>query len=275
MANPLFQSPLVGALLGTMVNQNTNTNAPIVSPTAAPEPPVRKGMFGIKGTFRDILGTLGDALLMGNNQQAMYAPRRQQEKIADALFDYQTNPQQAIQRLSNAGFVSEADKMRKSLSETQLNQARQNAEQDKAVGTYAQYVNTLTPENYKQYAPALNAYAKSRGLAFPPLPDTYNESEIASRLNSGMKVYESERLKQYEKGLEETERHHRETAANTRRGQDKADARAAASRSAADRRQRRSIEAADRRASQKGAGKYRTNTPPPTKFPGWSKFTAK
>lgn len=50
--------------------------------------PEHKGMFGVKGTLRDVLGTIGDALLIGSGNKAIYRPVREQEKISDALVGY-------------------------------------------------------------------------------------------------------------------------------------------------------------------------------------------
>jgi hypothetical protein len=60
----------------------------------------RKGMFGVKGTLRDVLGTLGDAFLVQSGNNRVYAPQRQQEKEADALFGFTQDPMQAIERLA-------------------------------------------------------------------------------------------------------------------------------------------------------------------------------
>lgn len=60
----------------------------------------RKGMFGVKGTLRDVLGLLGDTLLVGGGDNAIYAPRRAQEREGDALFGFTQNPLQAIERLA-------------------------------------------------------------------------------------------------------------------------------------------------------------------------------
>jgi hypothetical protein len=47
-----------------------------------------KGLFGVKGTLRDVLGTLGDALLVGGGGQAIYRPQKEKEKVSDALVGY-------------------------------------------------------------------------------------------------------------------------------------------------------------------------------------------
>lgn len=80
------------------VNQARPDMSPFPRTAASPQEQARqnplegllphKGMFGIKGTLRDILGGLGDALLIGNGGDAMYQPRRQQERQSDALVGY-------------------------------------------------------------------------------------------------------------------------------------------------------------------------------------------
>lgn len=67
---------------------------------AAGKAPQRKGMFGVKGTLRDVLGTLGDAFLIQSGNKAMYAPRREQEKAGDALAGFTQDPLAAIERLA-------------------------------------------------------------------------------------------------------------------------------------------------------------------------------
>src|SRR3546814_8133018 len=47
--------------------------------------PEHKGMFGLKGTLRDVVGMLGDAFLVQSGNKAVYATQRQQEKAGDAL----------------------------------------------------------------------------------------------------------------------------------------------------------------------------------------------
>lgn len=60
----------------------------------------RRGKFGVKGTLREILGTLGDAFLVQGGRDAVYEPRRQREREGDALFGFTNDPLQAIERLA-------------------------------------------------------------------------------------------------------------------------------------------------------------------------------
>lgn len=92
-------SPLLSALLGPQVLANVTD--PVVdnqpNPAAAMQPPVHKGLFGMKGTLRDIVGILGDALIAGGGGKGpIYMPQRQRERISDAMLGYQNDPQQTI-----------------------------------------------------------------------------------------------------------------------------------------------------------------------------------
>jgi hypothetical protein len=61
----------------------------------------RKGMFGVKGTLRDILGLVGDAFLVQGGNKPMYAPHRQQERISDAMAGFSVDPVAAGERVAN------------------------------------------------------------------------------------------------------------------------------------------------------------------------------
>lgn len=58
----------------------------------------RSGLFGIKGTLRDVLGAVGDHYLINKGAKPIYAPKREQELLSDALAGFTQNPQAAIER---------------------------------------------------------------------------------------------------------------------------------------------------------------------------------
>lgn len=60
----------------------------------------RRGMFGMKGTLRDVLGVLGDAFLVQSGNAPMYAPTRRKEHISDAMAGFTVDPVSAIERVS-------------------------------------------------------------------------------------------------------------------------------------------------------------------------------
>ena len=59
----------------------------------------RKGMFGVKGTLRDVIGTLGDAFLMNRGQDARYQPYREQEKLGDAMSGFTQGGEETLQAI--------------------------------------------------------------------------------------------------------------------------------------------------------------------------------
>lgn len=84
----------------------------------------REGLFGTKGTLRDILGTLGDAFLVQSGNNPMYGPRRREEKIGDAMYGFSQNPVQAIERLAAMGYPEQAAALQQQYSADQLRQAQ-------------------------------------------------------------------------------------------------------------------------------------------------------
>lgn len=73
---------------------------------ASGRPPYeRKGMFGIKGTARDVLGLLGDAFLVQGGADPLYRKVRDQERQADALRGFGEDPYGSIEALNKAGFA--------------------------------------------------------------------------------------------------------------------------------------------------------------------------
>lgn len=59
----------------------------------------RRGMFGMKGTLRDVLGVVGDAFLIQSGKSPMYAPSRRQEQISDAWAGASEDPLAAAERV--------------------------------------------------------------------------------------------------------------------------------------------------------------------------------
>jgi hypothetical protein len=66
---------------------------------AAKNVPQHKGMFGIKGTLRDILGTVGDAFVVGAGGDAIYGAQRQKERESDAMAGFTADPQAGAERM--------------------------------------------------------------------------------------------------------------------------------------------------------------------------------
>ena len=164
-----------------------------------------KGIFGVKGTLRDILGILGDSLT-GN---MAYSKARRSEKYGDILAgkyqdnaeeNFMNNPLLAIQRLGEEGFGAEAAELAQQHYKNEqakqaalLNEARlarqenrddvmaaegevrrQKGIQDIAARTYGgiQDEDTLRQFN-ERFAPIL----EKNGLGHIPLPRNLQEAK--------------------------------------------------------------------------------------------------
>lgn len=84
----------------------------------------RQGMFGTKGTLRDILGTLGDAFLVQSGNKAIYQPQRQQEKMGSAMLEFSKDPMAAAERLAAQGFPEQAQAVMEYAGNQQLKKAQ-------------------------------------------------------------------------------------------------------------------------------------------------------
>jgi hypothetical protein len=86
----------------------------------APEdrPPQRKGLFGVKGTLREILGVLGDSL----TTKMDYTNRRHQEKLSDAGVGFTQDPLSAIERVGYEDYGAGQD-MQKQYQTNELGKA--------------------------------------------------------------------------------------------------------------------------------------------------------
>lgn len=80
----------------------------------------RKGLFGIKGTARDILGILGDAFLVQSGNKPMYAPIRERERIADGMRGFTEDAQGSAQELLRLGYPDAARDVYKDYTEADI-----------------------------------------------------------------------------------------------------------------------------------------------------------
>ncbi len=105
-------TPVSGNVRTVAEDPNAGRAVPDVS---TEEVTPRTGMFGVKGTLRDIIGTLGDAFLIQSGNAPMYAPRRREERIGDAMRGAaQGSPDDMIaaaERLYALGYVDQGNAM--------------------------------------------------------------------------------------------------------------------------------------------------------------------
>lgn len=89
----------------------------------------RRGMFGMKGTLRDVLGVLGDAFLMQSGNAPIYTPTRRKEQISDAMAGYTDKPLEAIERVAYYDPTMAAE-LKKEYETNLLRQAQQQSLED-------------------------------------------------------------------------------------------------------------------------------------------------
>lgn len=69
----------------------------------------REGLFGVKGTLRDVLGLIGDSFLVQAGQDRIYDPARRQERFGDAMYGYASgNTREQRAALERAALVDPA-----------------------------------------------------------------------------------------------------------------------------------------------------------------------
>lgn len=164
-----------------------------------------KGLFGVKGTLRDILGILGDGL----TGKMTYSTARRKEKYGDILAggyqdneeeNFVNNPLLTIQRLGEAGYGEEATALYEQMQRDQaakqaalLNEARLSRQenrddvlaasaeakrqkdiQDIAARTYGGIQDEETLRQFNErFAPIL----EKNGLGYIPLPKNLREAK--------------------------------------------------------------------------------------------------
>lgn len=94
----------------------------------------REGMFGIRGTLRDVLGTLGDAFLVQSGNAPAYRQQRQREEVGDAMYGFSQNPLQAIERLTAMGYPEQAAALQQQVQAQAIAEQRAIREQASAEG---------------------------------------------------------------------------------------------------------------------------------------------
>lgn len=194
--------------------------------------PERKGMFGIKGTLRDILGLVGDSLIGGAGGNLIYTPQRRKEDISDAMVGFSGTPKDQLAAIQRVGLLDPAlaQQMYQQYNANQLaidNQAIQKdrygvaADDSRAKSRndgyklLAQAYNGMTADNYdpQTIQSIVDDYGLPSGFDAPPTFDP----KVAQRIISlgtprSVQVTETQggrRLEQADTRQAETTRHNK------------------------------------------------------------------
>lgn len=241
------------------------------------------GRFGVKGTLRDILGTLGDAFLVQSGNKAVYAPQRQAERLGDAQRGFADDPLAAIEALNASGFGPEAQELYKQHQADQFKKEAQAIDRDKLL---------LDTDKAAVTAETAKSLQQQRGLSvLRGMYSTVGDSASLAQANKvaaerlkrlGLedlvdrlpKTPEEARLWQMDPArmmsLEDADANRAASLQRSREAQAAANARAAASQAAQDRRQQRAFDF--KKANPTRGRGYQPSGPLPTpKGPAGSK----
>jgi hypothetical protein len=157
------------------------------------------GALGVTGTLGKLLGTLGDAFLVGSGRQPVHREMAQQQQVGNALAGFENNPgaaasrvaatgapgsaQQAIQLQEQQQRLDQENWYRKELTENRAAQTQSQiqARADQATQRMLPYVGTLaqsakTPQDYARVYQQADSIAKrldpnsDPGVAFGLVP---------------------------------------------------------------------------------------------------------
>lgn len=164
----------------------------------------RKGMFGVKGTLRDVLGAIGDSFLVQSGNKPIYGPRRQQEKVADALYGYGKSDE-ASRQAAERVLIQDPEmgyKIFEDLERQKIDRARYEASalaqssliQDRGYKMAGSLANVLdSPEVYTRGKAQLQRMKDTFGLDFD-IPEEYDADALARIYNRGIDPYRRETL---------------------------------------------------------------------------------
>lgn len=162
-----------------------------------------KGMFGVKGTLRDILGVVGDAFLVQSGNDPIYSAQRQREREGDALTGLSRDPIAAVERMAGenpqmaAALLQQVQKQQAAVQGNQISAAKAtntiNKNRDEQYreysDRYSQLIGLVNPENIEQMIPLLEKLKERGGLGDElPLPETGSESWLQTLAEGSMTV---------------------------------------------------------------------------------------
>jgi hypothetical protein len=165
---------------------------------------VRKGPFSMGQTGGNILGILGDALLIGGGRDPIYQPRLQRAREAEALIDYVDDPERALANLSQinparAAELTDKLRERQSLQEVRDAQIREADDEynmlthDRALA----YLGAATEKTYPAIKQVVDRWYADRGVEpLFDLPDQWDETTIASIASGGIPIAKQRELRE-------------------------------------------------------------------------------
>lgn len=153
-----------------------------------------KGGFQVGRTGGNILGLIGDALLVGSGNKAAYGPRLQNQRAAEAVEGFPDDPLGAFNKLGQVdatsreqalrGFNDYQDNERQALMERRLAEAAEAKRKETAMDRIYSMIGVIRPDgsNYSAVKDLVGTYAQRHGVELPtPLPDQFSPEVLDYR----------------------------------------------------------------------------------------------
>lgn len=174
----------------------------LLPPAPAREGLIRGKTFGAGSTLGNIIGTLGDAFLVGQGRRPIYQDRLARKNEADALEGFTENPLEAIKRLSRinpdkatALHDKYLDNERLSRSEKRLEDQMDYKHKEqthlRSVGMIGAARDQAT---YDAMLKRANSYRQANGLAPLELGAVYDPDEVRAARYSAIDPEDQQRL---------------------------------------------------------------------------------
>ncbi len=211
MPNATSFAEALGMMMGRGSTSGTPINGDLPNEIAVSSTPfrnslregiVRRGPFSIGHTGGNILGAIGDALLIGAGRDPVYAPRLHRARSAEALIDYTQDPQRAIDQYSQvdpekAMILADRLAERQSVGAYRNSQIQANNDEyeNRTHGVALGLLGAATPSTYPAIRQRISDYYQSRGITpLFDLPEQYDEEAVQSFARGGIPVAKQAKL---------------------------------------------------------------------------------
>lgn len=223
---PSFLDALIGrSPQGPTAIDNPDPSQPPIN-VGAQNPASREGLlrggFSVGHTGGNILGLIGDALLVSAGRHPIYQDRVRRQRAGDAVEGLADDPLGVMKNLGHIGEANAAlglydkynDNQRMDRSEARLNEDAAYRRDLQSGDRVASMLGVANEKNWSTLVPRVQAYAKSRGYDIPwELPEKYDSEFVDTIRNGSVKTkdqmtisntqdYRNSRLGQIDRNLD-------------------------------------------------------------------------
>lgn len=284
MTDP-FGNPVVQPLAGASGPNGSGMQVPQGVPQGAPPGAAQPQSGGLLGALfhpaynnvqypgkpsplQSLIGTLGDALLVGSGHAPVFKPGIQARQQQSAMSNFQDDPAGSIHTLSQTpGGLNMSNELYQNLVGNQMKYAQMGPEMNKnnqeanvaqarGWGTLGGMASSLNANNYSAMMPVMQNFAKARGITLPveKTPGQFDPDYANTIKQSGLTAYQSDRQADFGQQLGINQQNANTNAGNAGTNGQNADTRAAAA--AENARHNQAME-----GIQAGKGRPRRNVP--------------